>query len=889
MRNDLQALLKTVQKPAQYLGGELNAITRADVGPDDYRVLLVFPDKYEIGMSHIGLKILYKILNQMPGVSCERCFAPDLDMEESLRQKKIPLFSLETQTPLNQFDLIGFSLTYELTYTNMLAILDLAGIPVWQKERDGSYPLIIAGGGCMTNAEPVADFLDAACIGDGEELIGDIIEVAQKFKKSADDSQKTQNRTQVLEALSEIEGVYVPSLFKIHYFEDGRIQKVEALKPGYEQVNKRVLKEIDSATYPTDFVVPNTKLVHDRIGIEIQRGCNRACRFCQAGYIDRPVRQRSPETILKIAEESLAKTGLDQVSLLSLSAADYGCLVDLLKEMNSQYAGQNVALSVPATRTEKLSPELIEQIKKVRKTGFTIAPEAGSPRMRRVINKGNLASDLYQAVENAFSQGWQLLKLYYMVGLPFENEEDIIGIANEANESMKICRRYTKRAKLKLGVSSFVPKPHTPFQWQPQMTIQETKEKYHLVRKSLRDRNIYVSNHHPEMSYLEGIFSRGDRRVAKLIYLGFKLGLRFDEWDEHFNFAKWQEAIKQWGLDPAFYLHRVREKDEILPWDHLFGQMDKKFLWKEFEKAHDEAFTEDCSIRRCTNCGVCDFRQVKNRIYMPGLKDELLVKKGNREWYGWQNDQNQASSNSNKQKETVAQTRYRANFKKEASMAYLGHLEMVTVFKRAFLRAKLPMSYSQGYNPKPKVAFSPPLALGTESQDEYIDFCLDKEIDSALVFKNLQDQLPEGLTLKNLHLLKAKPRSLFEETKAIEYKVEFNEAIDLKTMALKLADFKNQKTWLYLRAAKSAQKKAKEFDLKEFVDIQSVTADSLKIKILTSMNAYPKLAEVFFSVFGISEMDQNQICITKTKTQGDFFAKTASNQVDLDGQVLAVA
>lgn len=814
----LHKIFKRIQKPSQYLGNEVNVIKK-DFDQAKVRVALIFPDKYEIGMSHIGLKVLYQILNDMPGIVCERAFAPDLDMEDELRSNKLPLFSLESHRPLKDFDLIGFSLTYELTFVNMLNIIDLAGLDLWQKNRKDSDPVIIAGGGCMMNAEPVADFLDAACLGDGENVIVDIVNAILKIKE------QKKTKAHLLDRLSEIEGVYVPSFFDVQYNNDQTIEKVHPLKKGYDKINKRLVQNLDQAPYPTKTLVSSSKLIHDRIGIEIQRGCNRACRFCQAGYIDRPVRQRSPEKILEIAEQSFRQTGIDEISLLSLSAADYACLVPTLKELNKEYADKKVSISVPATRTEKLTPDLIEQIKTVRKTGFTVAPEAATERMRRVINKGNRVEDLYTAIENAFSAGWDLLKLYYMVGLPFETDDDNKAIAYEANDAIKICLKHSKRSKLNLSCSSFVPKPHTPFQWEPQMSIEECRRRYNNVKHNLESPRIKFKYHHPEMSYIEGILSRGDRRVSQLLYLAFKEGCRFDEWQEHFDYSKWEACFNQWEMNPDFYLHRSRRRDEILPWDHLFAQMDKSFLWEELEKAHDaayasydeqgqllrnqaqsqkqsqiqsedlqkeeiyhdfginrrkglkaldhhdEGFTEDCSVERCSNCGVCDYRQIKNRVYVPSSQ-ELVEKKGHREWYGWEAFGQEIQPSSHNEEEQSQNLKYRFRFYKKDRAAYLGNLELMGVLRRVIRRLDLPVAYSQGFHPQMKLSMGHALSLGIESEWEYFDLELQRNFDTDKLVQFFNQVLPEGLKILEITKLDRGEPSLYSQLTQIEYQID---------------------------------------------------------------------------------------------------------------------
>lgn len=842
----VEKLLPQVSKPTQYLGNEVNVI-RKDWDAARVRVALVFPDKYEMGMSHVGLKILYEILNGLPHVVAERVYAPELDMQALLKSEGLPLFSLESKHALSDFDIVGFSLTYELTYTNMLSILDLAQIPLWQKDRTERHPLVIAGGGCLMNAEPVADFLDAACLGDGEDIVLDIVRAVDEWKKSE------ASRHQILDTLSAIEGIYVPSFFEPEYHDDGTLACVKPLKAGYERINKRTLKSLDDAPYPTKLVVPTVKPIHDRIGIEIQRGCNRACRFCQAGYIDRPVRQRSPEKILKIAEESLQQTGIEQISLLSLSAADFACLVPLLKELNSRYVQKNIAISVPATRTENLTPELVEQIKQVRKTGFTVAPEAGSERMRRVINKGNKVGDLFRAVTNAFSQGWELLKLYYMVGLPFEQDEDVVGIAQEGNDCIKLCKTYTPRAELNLSVSSFVPKPHTPFQWSPQMTIEETKRRHALVRQNLKDKRIRFKHHHPEMSYVEGLLSRGDRRVARVIARAFELGCRFDEWDEHFNFGLWQQALADTDTDPAFYLHRERTKDEVLPWDHLYAQMDKAFLWEELEKAHDAAFTPDCSVSVCSDCGVCDFRHIKNRIFVVGEKP-VMVKKGNREWYGWQPESPQTSSSFAKVS-GPAPFRLRIRFSKTGLARFMGHLELMDALKRAIKRLGWPVSYSEGFHPQMRLAMGHPLPVGLESQWEYFDLDLTRTISNEEALA-LGEALPDGLDILSAEFVDKKSPSIYSSVAQNFYSVLPAIPQDpnwFKMTTEALARFSTSNTLPFSRGKAG---KEKTFNIKDEVQIIPETLpESFSFKTRINTEGTLKPQEVVLALLGVGDKD----------------------------------
>ncbi|EKD50863.1 MAG: hypothetical protein ACD_62C00409G0002, partial [uncultured bacterium] len=628
---NLRALLSKIQKPSQYLGNEVNAVHK-DFRSCAVRVVLVFPDAYEIGMSHMGLRILYAILNALPHVVAERCFSPLRDFEQLLREQKVPLFSLESKTPLSEFDIIGISIPHEMAYTNILAILDLAGIPLWQKERHAKHPLVLGGGVGCYNPEPLADFFDAFALGDGEDLIADVACLMSDWKRAhgidmISQNSQPQSRATLFERLTTIEGIYVPHLFEPVYLPDGTISQIKHQKPGYEKIRKRIVSDLGQHAYPTSLVVPNARLVHDRVGLEIQRGCARGCRFCQAGFVERPVRQRDPQNVVCIADEAVRQTGMDEISLLSLSAGDYPGIVSLVKELNQIFLGKKISLSVPATRTETLTQELVQQVAKVRKTGFTIAPEAGSERLRRVINKGNLASDLFEACRNAFSQGYRLIKFYYMFGLPFEIEDDLQGIAREAEQALAIGRGFSNAVKINIGLSLLIPKPFTPFQWVSQMTTEDAKAKLSLIRRNLTSRAIQLKWPDFSSSMIEGLFARGDRRLGALLFEAYRLGCRFDQWQEHFDFAKWEAAIKTTGVDIGHYLYRERDENEIFPWEHLFEQLDKKFLWQEYQKAREESHTPDCTQTACQACGVCDFDKIRNRV-VQSQKQEANVDRG---------------------------------------------------------------------------------------------------------------------------------------------------------------------------------------------------------------------------------------------------------------------
>ena len=581
----LDDILPKVTKPARYTGGEYNAVHKdhADV---QVKFALAFPDTYEIGMSNLGIRILYHILNKRSDTVAERVFAPWTDMEAEMRAHEIPLYALESGTPIRDFDIIGFSLGYELTYTNVLNMLDLAGIPVLASERGEDDPLIIAGGCCTVNPEPMADFIDAFVIGEGEEVVHEIVDAfkahlpAEALAKEG----RAEGKESLLGKLAEVPGVYVPSL--------------------RNQATRRLVLDLDSAEYPDAPVMPFIETVHDRIALEVMRGCSRGCRFCQAGMIYRPVRERSQEKLRELAERLVNNTGYDEISLLSLSTADYRGIEGLVRDFIGRFEPQRIGISLPSLRADAACMELASEIQKVRKSGLTLAPEAGTQRLRNVINKNVTEEDLLEAVEAAFRFGWKRVKLYFMIGLPTETDEDIRGIAHLAQEVWRIGKRMGFRPTINVSVASFVPKPHTPFQWRAQDSIEEIERKQEVLKRALIGKHVELSWHDARTSQLEAVLSRGDRRLGEAILLAWRKGCRFDAWHEEFDYSKWMNAFDQAGLDPGFYANRQRDYSEILPWDHINCGESKEFLIREDKRAETGEITEDCRLDRCHACGV---------------------------------------------------------------------------------------------------------------------------------------------------------------------------------------------------------------------------------------------------------------------------------------------
>ena len=597
--NQLEKILYHVEKPGRYVGGEHNQILK-DWESLGSRVCLVFPDIYDIGQPNLGLAILYDILNQQPDILAERAFAPWHDLEAQLRENKIPLFSLESKHPLAQFDIIGLSLPYESLYTNALNVLDLAGIPLLASERDDDHPLIIAGGQACFNPEPMADFIDAFVIGEGEEVTLEVIRTYEQSKRSGADRQS------LLLGLSKLPGVYVPSLYHISYAQDDTISKFTPAKPGVTAfVTKRIVSQLPP--HPTCLVVPNIETVHDRLSIEIMRGCTRGCRFCHAGVVNRPVRQRPVSEILQIIEDGLASTGYEEIGLLSLSSSDHTQILELTKSVYDKFNDRKVSVSLPSLRIASFSVELMDELRDLRPGGgFTLAPEAASPRMQAIINKPLDDEVFEETVRTVFEHGWLSLKLYYMIGLPGETMEDVQAILDAGQRVLAIGRQIRgNRVRVHLSVGNFIPKPHTPFQWYPLNSTNELQAKLDLLKAGVRRTGLKLSYNIPDNTLLEAWLSRGDRRLGQVIRRAWQLGAKFDAWGENDNVPIWRQAFSEIGLDPDFYAYRERALDEILPWDHIHTGVTKAFLRRDLEWSKQGKTRKDCR-EQCYACGILD-------------------------------------------------------------------------------------------------------------------------------------------------------------------------------------------------------------------------------------------------------------------------------------------
>lgn len=601
-RLQLEKILNRVEKPARYIGNEQN-IVKKNVLEDIVRFAFAFPDVYEVGMSHLGMHILYNLLNSIDDIYCERVFAPWTDMEEEMRKNNIPLYALESKDFIKDFDFIGFTLQYEMSYTNIINMIDLAGVSIMAKDRKNDDPFIIAGGPCAYNPEPLVGIIDFFVIGEGEEVTLEIIELYKKWKKDGGD------RERYLEMVSGVEGIYVPQFYNVNYNEDGTIKAFSPINDKYpSKIKKRIVKDLDESFFPDKIIVPFIETVHDRIMLEIFRGCTRGCRFCQAGMIYRPVRERSVNTLVDYAKKLIEATGHEEISLSSLSTSDYSQIYELVSILIKEYKDKKIGLSLPSLRLDSFPLEVIEEIQKVRKTGLTFAPEAGTQRLRDVINKGITEEDLFKSTEEAFNSGWSTVKVYFMLGLPTETFDDVLGIKNLAYNVKDIffrIPREQRKGNLKVTVSTacFVPKPFTPFQWYPQDTIEEFNKKIALLKSNIKDNKVTYNHHDSRLSYLEAILARGDRRLSNVLIKAWEKGCKFDGWGDKFNFEKWIEAFAEAGIDPNFYATRERSYEEILPWDFIDIGVSKKYLINENEKAQKGELTRDCR-KGCTGCGI---------------------------------------------------------------------------------------------------------------------------------------------------------------------------------------------------------------------------------------------------------------------------------------------
>jgi radical SAM family uncharacterized protein/radical SAM-linked protein len=817
-------LLPFVLKPGRYVGNELGAIKKEY--QDKLKVALVFPDVYEIGMSYQGILMLYHIINQREDALAERAFSPWEDAEKILREKNIPLFSLESFAPLKEFDLVGFSLAYELNYTTVLNCLDLAQIPVFSRDRKEDDPIIIAGGLCCYNPEPMASFIDVFAIGDGEETVQEILDKIIFCKK------EKMSRAETISHLSQIKGVYVPSLYKVEYSSSGEFEKIALGGKDFpEKIEPRIVAELKKEFYPHHPIVPFVEITQDRLTVEIMRGCPRGCRFCNAGALYLPKRERSISDILQQVKEGIAHSGWDEVSLLSLSSPDYQNLSELLKNLQKLLADKKVSISLPSMRPGAFNLEIAEIISSVKKSGLTFAPEAGTKRLRQVIGKNIEEKEILESAETAFSHGWNLIKLYFMIALPTETEEDLKGIVDLIGKIVKIGKKYGGK-NINVTISPFSPKPHTPFQWEQQAGIEEIQQKYDFLKNQISFSNVNMKYRDTRLSFLEGILSRGDRKLGKVIYSAWKNGSRLDGWSEFFDFSHWEKGFKENNISPEEYI-KPKSFDQPLPWDLIGVKRNKEYLWREKERGvNPKELLEEKPVTIPTSVSpapVSNFSEEKNSFGRRKKRKTISVAL------------------------QVAKSKVRLRWSKEEKVKFTSHLDVVRMMDRTIRRGGIPIAYSEGFHPHEKIAFGTPLPLGFVSDFEYLDIQLTEPYSENILSK-LNQARPPGFKFLEAKVILGKSRSLSAIINRALYEVELDS--EPRILAEKINRLLNEKEKIVKRIS---PEEIKEVDIRPKIhDISLIEKDGklfLKMLLEVGSSGYVRPEEVLIEGLGLEKKD----------------------------------
>ncbi len=830
---EVERLLPLVAKPGRYVGGEQNIVIKNDARVDT-RVALVFPDVYELGMSYLGFQILYHLLNREEWLAAERVYAPWSDMEDLMRARGIPLYSLETRRSLKEFDVIGFTLQYELHYTNVLNLMDLGGLPVRSEDRSDALPLVLAGGPCAFNPEPLAPFVDAFLLGDAEEAAFEILRLVRIAKHERYDKET------LLRELAGIRGVYVPSLYVDIRDPQGRLQSVEPIEEGVPRVVEgRVVEDLRPEFYTDHPLVPLLETTHDRLSVEIMRGCTRGCRFCQAGIVYRPVRERSVEDLVGHIKRALDATGYDEVSLVSLSTSDYSQLHQLLATLSVTLRERMVNFSFPSLRPETFTPEIAAYARNVRKSGLTLAPEAGTERLRNVINKTNTNEDLLRAVDLAFREGWSLVKLYFMIGQPTETKEDLQGIVDLVHEVVRIGRKYPGQRRVNVSVSPFVPKAHTPFQWERQASSEEIREKLRYLLDRIRWPNVKVSWREPEVCQVEALLSRGDRRVADVVERVWRAGAKHDAWNEHFRFALWQKAVEESHLSFDEFT-RAFDRDEVLPWQHITKGVTTQFLKRERSKAYRGKTTEDCKTGVCNACGLMDHKVCREIIARSKKSRHTAEERSPAAPTVPEPKPGTSASLFGRGKKKIRDTApptpvvYRLRYRRGDEVRFIGHLDMVRAFERAFRRARLPLAYSHGFNPRPKVSYGPALPVGMTSDAEYLDVTFETR-PAGDIRVSVNRFLPEGVEITETRRLAGKTRALTALIDRIEYTVDFGKPHDVRDLRQRILAFLAKREIIVERRKTDPKRgeKISEVNIRSFVESIETASKGRGLRVLT--------------------------------------------------------